>query len=231
MNDKKIGIIGGMGPEATAYYYTQMIKLTKVHKDQDHFHVFIDSNSKVPDRTSAILGKGPSPVPYILETIDWMNAVGVQEAFIPCFTSHYFFDEYCARANFKLHNAFKVCNRYFSDILPGVKKVGILATTGTITTRIFDEYILDVGLIYPTDEVQENVVMKAIYDPEIGIKSGKTEGECITLLVKAAESLIAAGAQCILAGCTEIGLVLRQNHLTVPLVDPMLLTVMKIIQE
>ncbi|MBN2851084.1 MAG: aspartate/glutamate racemase family protein, partial [Erysipelotrichaceae bacterium] len=67
MNDKKIGIIGGMGPEATAYYYTQMIKLTGVHKDQDHFRVYIDSNAKVPDRTAAILGKGPSPVPYILE--------------------------------------------------------------------------------------------------------------------------------------------------------------------
>ncbi|MGB7593988.1 MAG: amino acid racemase [Erysipelotrichaceae bacterium] len=231
MNDKKIGIIGGMGPEATAYYYTQMIKLTGVHKDQDHFRVYIDSNVKVPDRTAAILGKGPSPVPYILETIAWMNQVGVDEAFIPCFTSHYFFDEYVAQANFKLHNAFTVCNEFLKNELPDVKKVGVLATTGTRSTQIFDKYLTGVELIYPSEKDQEEKVMKAIYDPKIGIKGGKTDGECIVLLVKAADALIAQGAQCILAGCTEIGLVLRPHHLTVPLVDPMLLTVLEIIQK
>lgn len=230
MNDKKIGIIGGMGPEATAYYYTQMIKLTGAHKDQDHFRVYIDSNAKVPDRTAAILGKGPSPVPYILESIAWMNREGIDEAFIPCFTSHYFFQEYVDHAEFTLHNAFTVCNTYLREHLPEVKKVGVLATTGTRSTRIFDRYLSEVEVIYPSVEDQENKVMKAIYDPEIGIKGGRTEGECIDLLIEAANGLIAQGATCIIAGCTEIGLVLRPHHCPIPLIDPMLLTVLEIIK-
>src|SRR5699024_11272640 len=67
MNNKVIGIIGGMGPEATANLFMKIIKATKVKEEQEHFRVIIDSNPKIPDRTKAILGKGQSPVNAIVD--------------------------------------------------------------------------------------------------------------------------------------------------------------------
>ena len=81
LGEKTIGILGGMGPEATADLFYRIIRATPVEKDQDHIHVIIDSNSKVPDRTPAILGTGPSPVSILVEVVDLCvevsNAIGL----------------------------------------------------------------------------------------------------------------------------------------------------------
>jgi len=228
MNHKKIGIIGGMGPEASAYYFTQLIINTRVSKDQDHFHVIVDSNPKIPDRTAAILTNRESPVSAIQDTIARLAQVGVEEAFIPCFTSHYFFDQITANAPFKIHNVFDHCNQWLNThSLFG--KIGILATTGTCNTGLFDRYLPNHTCIYPDPIIQQEQVMAAIYDEKFGIKSGNREGECITRLQRAANHLVEQGATIIIAGCTEIGMVLKPHHCTVPLIDPMMITVLAII--
>ena len=93
MNDKLIGILGGMGPEATAHFYFKLIKATPSKTDQDHFRVIMDSNSKIPDRTSAIFGNGENPVPALIETAKTLECAKVDVACIPCITAHYFIDE------------------------------------------------------------------------------------------------------------------------------------------
>ena len=221
MREKILGIIGGMGPEASALLYMKMIKATKVKKDQEHFRIIIDSNPKIPDRTRAILGLGESPVPYIINTAKNLEKMGVEIACSPCMTSHYFFDEIQAGVEMKIMNALEELNSYLKENYKGIRNIGVLATTGTRNTKIFDKYLKDMSIIYPDDRYQDDYVMEAIYGEGTGIKSGVTEGRPVELLKEAGEHLIGKGAEVVILGCTEIGLVLRKDSLSKPSVDPM----------
>lgn len=220
MNDKIIGIIGGMGPEATADLYLKIIKATKVTKDQDHFHVIIEGNAKIPDRTKAILGNGESPVDAIVSTGKNLELLGVNVACIPCITSHYFYDEIQSKLSFKILNALEETRKYIINNYPGVKNIGVLATSGTIKTGLFQKYLPEFNVIYPKDTTQKHKVMEAIYG-DSGIKSGNTGEYPRNLLIEASNELISSGAELIISGCTEIALALKQDHITKPLVDPM----------
>jgi aspartate racemase len=223
MNDKVIGILGGMGPEASAFYYTQLIKRTKANKDQDHFHVIIEANPKIPDRTKSILGLGDSPLPELIKSIERLNLMKVDQAFITCLTSHYFFPELVKHANFELINALECLNTQLHK--DGIKRVGLLATSGTIKTQLFNQYLKDIEVIVPSDTIQTNYVMDAIYHPETGIKSGHVEGYPISQLIHAGQSLIESGAEVLIGGCTEISMVLKKEMFSVALYDPMIVTI------
>lgn len=227
MHNKRIGIIGGMGPEATAYYYTQLVKRTHVSKDQDHFHVVIDANPKIPDRTQAILNNGETPLPYLIESIERLNLLNVDKAFITCITSHYFFDQIKPHAQFELIHALDALNTALHQA--NIKKIGLLATSGTIKTQLFPKALRDIEVIVP-DEYSQADVMDAIYNPITGIKSGHTEGIAIEQLIKAGEALIAQGAEVIVGGCTEVSMVLKAEHFKVKLYDPMIVTIDSIIK-
>lgn len=210
-----------MGPEASAQLYMKMIKATKVQRDQDHFRIIIDSNPKIPDRTRAILGLGESPVPEIIRTANNLKMMGVELACIPCITSHYFYDQIVKGTDLKILHALEELNEYIHESYPGVKKVGVLATTGTKSTEIFNRFLQNVEIIYPDDEIQERFVMEAIYGEGTGIKSGITNGKPVELLELAGEHVISKGAEVVILGCTEIGLVLKKNSLSRPSIDPM----------
>lgn len=220
MNDKIIGIIGGMGPEATANFYLKIIKATKAGKDQEHFRVIIDSNPKVPDRTEAILGRGESPVEGLVQAAKNLELLGVDTACIPCITSHYFIEEVQSRVNYPIINALEEVRKHMLSLYPEGTKTGILATDGTIKTGLFQKYLDHSQVIYPSPFSQTEKVMKAIYG-EKGIKRGNTRGEPLQLLVEAAGELMEKGADVLIMGCTEIGLVLRPRHIPKPLIDPM----------
>ncbi|HSL87002.1 MAG TPA: amino acid racemase, partial [Bacteroidales bacterium] len=185
MKEKILCIIGGMGPEASAQLYMKMIKATKVKKDQEHFRIIIDSNPKIPDRTRAILGLGESPVNDIVETANNLQKMGVDIACIPCITSHYFYDDVIKGTDLKIIHALEELNIYIHEEYPGIKKIGVLATTGTKNTKIFDRYLKDVTIVYPDEKFQEDYVMEAIYGEGTGIKSGVTEGVPVELLKSA----------------------------------------------
>jgi aspartate racemase len=218
VNDKIIGIIGGMGPEATADLYLKIIKNTKAKKDQDHFRVIIDSNVKIPDRTQAILHNGEDPTPYLIETAKNLEKLSVDVACIPCITAHYFYDLVQESVNFKIINIIEEVVEYIKRNYPNIKKVGVLSTTGTIETKLFNQYLEDYSIVYPTKEIQERNVMEAIYG-EKGIKSGGKPEYARRLLVEAGNKVIERGAEVIIAGCTEIGLVLDKGSFDVETLD------------
>ncbi len=220
MNNKIIGIIGGMGPEATANLYMKIIKATKVEKDQDHFRVIIDSNPKIPDRTAAILQNGESPVEEMVKTGRNLEKLGVDVALIPCNTAHYFIDEVQSQLSIPILNALEEMNKYIKESFPEITKIGLLATSGTIKTGLYKKFIMDVEILVPHPTSQEEKVMKAIYGDN-GIKAGNTGDEPMELLRSASNELIESGAELIIAGCTEIGLALKPHHISKPLIDPM----------
>ncbi len=220
MNDKVIGIIGGMGPEATASFYMKIVKRTKVKKDQEHFRVIIDSNAKIPDRTEAILGMGESPVEAMVATAKNLERLGVDVGCIPCMTAHYFIEDIQSDISYPILNAFIEVRKYIATRYPEVKKIGILATSGTIKMKLFEKYLDKIHIIYPNTSSQKEKVMEAIYGDE-GIKSGNLEGVPLELLKEAGQELMESGAELLILGCTEIGLALKRNHLPIPLIDPM----------
>lgn len=230
MNDKTIGIIGGMGPEATATLFKKLIRATKATRDQDHFRIVIDSNPKIPDRTAAILGNGKSPVNAIVKAGRNLEKMDADIALIPCNTSHYFFDEIQEQLTIPLVNMMADLANFLDSDCPGIEKFGLLATTGTVKTGLYAKYLAGKELVYPNGSIQENKVMEAIYG-NMGIKSGHTGDGPRMLLKQAANDLITAGAEVIISGCTEIGLALKPEHISVPLLDPMDISVQAVISR
>lgn len=220
MNDKIIGIIGGMGPKATIDLYSKILDATKIEKEQDHFKVIIYSNPKIPDRTKAILGLGESPLNALIETGKALEKLGVDVACIPCITAHYFIDDVQKELSYPILNALEELNKYIKTNFPDVKNIGVLATTGTVKSGLYNKYFADFNIIYPSDETQNQCVMEAIYGKE-GIKNGDLSDKPLNLLKNASEELIEKGAEIIISGCTEVILVLKPHHIIKPLIDPM----------
>ncbi len=221
---KTIGILGGMGPEATAYMYNLLIKKTEVKKEQDHIRVVILSDPGVPPRTDAVLGKGPSPVPYLVKGVKTLMGAGADFIIMPCVTAHYFIPEVREQVDFKLLSLVEESVKWAKLKVAGLKKAGIVASTGTLKSRLFHDAFEGEGieLIAPEGKAQEEV-MEAIFGGK-GIKAGYTEGGAREMILSCVRKLIERGAKAVIAGCTEVPLVLRDADIPVPLIEPMRIT-------
>ncbi len=219
MTEKIIGVLGGMGPEVTANCYREIIRATHARRDQDHVRVLIDSNSKVPDRTKAILSEGPSPVPALVESARLLGRSGADFVIIPCVSAHAFLEEVRAAVEVPIVSMCDVVAEAVEREVPPIRTVGLLATSGTVRGGFFQERLRASGVatLVPDPGEQERV-MSVIY----GIKDETATRPRTALtadLVAVAEALVRRGAQAIVAGCTEIPIALAQEHLRVPYFD------------
>ncbi len=218
MSEKIIGILGGMGPEATADLYLRLIRATPAKRDQDHPRVIIYSNSKVPDRTAAILGTGPSPLPELIRAGKRLEEAGADFIIIPCNTAHYFIDQLQKELRVPILHMIRLSAAKAQKSYPNVKKAGLLATDGTVKSGLYKLAYEESGveILEPSPEKQADV-MKAIYQC---IKAGNLIDGGF-LLCGVANDLISAGAEMIICGCTEVSLVLKEGALPVPILDPL----------
>jgi len=220
---KTIGIIGGMGPEATAYFYWLIIKNTKAAKDQEHIHVIIDSYPQIPPRTDAILGNGPSPLPYLVASARRLELAGADFLVMPCVTAHYYCDRLRRRGRLPVVSLIEETVKEAQRLLSRAQKIGLIASRGTVRSGLFQAALKKAGLTTLTPAAREQAkVMEAIFGKK-GIKAGVTSGKPREIILAAARNLIAAGAEAIIAGCTEVPLVLKPEDLRVPLLEPMLI--------
>ncbi|MAE13186.1 aspartate racemase [Candidatus Woesearchaeota archaeon] len=224
-----IGILGGLGPEATKDLYEKIIQTTPAKCDQDHIEIIIYNNPKIPDRTQAILYNGENPLPQLIHTAKTLEKAGAELIVIPCNTAHYFLDKLQPRTPVPILNMIEETAAFIHHNYPDTKKVGILATTGTIKTNLYQKTLQNTGImpITPSTYEQESLIMEAIYGTQ-GIKRGK-KTQPRKLLLKAAQSLTQQGAQLIILGCTEIPLALRQKEISSVLINPANILAEKII--
>ena len=226
---KQIGILGGMGPEATSELFSLIIKNTEAHNDQDHISVLIFNNPKIPDRSLYILGKCPSPVNMLVEGALKLEQMGADIILIPCITAHYFINQIEEKINVPIIDMIKETAEYVLQKYPEIKEYGLLSTTGVYKTAIYKTAFNNVGLniINPEKRYRE-FTMEAIYSKK-GIKAGFRSAPLEKLLQSVA-NLENKGAGAIISGCTEISLVLKQPHISIPLINPLKILAVKSIQ-
>ncbi len=217
MKEETIGILGGMGPEATVDFFHKIIRNTGATKDQDHLRVLIDNNPKIPDRTPAMLGTGESFLPMMVETAKNLESAGADFIAIPCVSAHYFIGELRERISIPVISIIDEVAREIAGRHPNMRRVGLIATTGTVRARLFQDRLHQVGVevLVPSPQDQEELVMSAIYGVKAGFLSLENKGK----LMKASKALIEKGAQGIIGGCTEVPLVVQQGDLGVHFFD------------
>ncbi|QFJ53551.1 aspartate/glutamate racemase family protein [Pseudobutyrivibrio xylanivorans] len=211
---KKLGIIGGLGPMATAYFMRRIIELTDAATDQENIEMIIYNCPSIPDRTGFILGENQeSPFPKILEIARSLEHQNVDYIAMPCITAHYFHDQLADNVFIPVSNGIKEAAQYLKE--RGIKRVGIMATDGTASMHLFDSVFkdYDISCLYP-DETDQKQVMSIIYDD---VKAGKPVDIEKFFDVKA--HLLDAGAEVIILGCTELSIAKRDIDVGAQVLD------------
>ena len=215
-NESRLGILGGMGPQATQSFYQRIIDRTDASCDQDHVPTLIWSDSLIPDRTAALLeGRGEEVYARLLADAQLLEQAGCSVLAIPCNTSHYFVDRLSAELHIPILNMIRETVAQISKI--GEPRVGILATDGTIQMGLYQEECRRVGLmaVTPPEEIQR-LVMSIIYDE---IKRGEQGSREKFQTIDAA--LRKLGCDCVIIGCTELSVYRQHHHLPSFYVDAM----------
>ena len=211
---KTLGIIGGLGPMATAYLLQLIIEMTDAKTDQEHLDVIVFDRPNVPDRTAHILDhRKPSPLPSMTATAQTLERLGAGCLCAPCVTSHYFYRELSGAVSVPFLNMVEETAKELNSA--GKKRPGILATTGTVSTGLFQRAFEAQGLsaVLPDQRGQE-LVMSLIYDD---IKAGKPADP--EKFRQVSEMLHRDGCDCIVLGCTELSLIKKAAGLGTEYLD------------
>lgn len=202
----RLGILGGMGPQATQLFYQRVIDRTQARRDQEHVPTLIWSDSQIPDRTQALLtGQEASVYQQLLEDARLLANAGCTVLAVPCNTSHFFLDQLQEELPVPILNMIRLTARRLRD--EGSPKVGILATDGTIRMELYQTACATEGLetVIPPEEIQQ-LVMSIIYDE---IKRGEPGSREKFALID--QAMRALGCDRVILGCTELS-VYRGNH-------------------
>lgn len=222
----KIGVVGGVGPAATVDFLDKIVRNTPASRDQEHIKILVEQNPQIPDRTENLVGHGADPTVALYATCKKLENGGADLIAIPCNTAHAFVERIQPYLGIPIVNMLTVTVRHLRQTFPGLRDVGVLATSGTMTSGVYREALETQGLrqVAPEPALQARV-MEAIYGTH-GVKAGFTTGQCRDDIVAAVEGLIAQGVEVIVLGCTELPILLPAgefagaNGQRVHLVDP-----------
>ncbi len=206
---RTIGVIGGMGPEATVDFFAKLVAATPAERDQDHLRVLIDNDPTIPDRNAAIAGSGPSPAPRLAAMARGLVTAGAELLVMPCNGAHAFADAVRAAVpEVPFLSLIDATVEATLARLPGVRAVGLLATDGTLSARLYHDAFERAG-VAPLAPVaaDQRALMAAIYALKRGAADAATRG----VLRGVAERLAQAGAEAVIAACTEVPLLLREG--------------------
>ncbi|GAB3260904.1 amino acid racemase [Arthrobacter pigmenti] len=219
--------MGGMGPAATADFYGKLIKATPASRDQDHIRVAIWADPTVPDRSRALLEHGEDPTPWLERGVQHLMECGAEILVVPCNTIHSYLDSVIRDRDVEFISIIDAAvEAAVERDSPG--SIGLLATDGILGTGLYQDSITDAGVqaLLPSDNDQK-VLMQIIYSVKAG-KTGDTEREQTASLV---EGLRCRGVGTVIAGCTEISVLLTQLNTDIRIIDPSWALAVKTIQR
>jgi aspartate racemase len=217
MPDRIVGIIGGMGPEATADLYQEIIRATQARTDQEHIPVLIYSNPKIPDRTRAILEGGESPVPALLHSARVLESAGAGILAMPCNSAHYFLPRIQKETRIPWLDMILETYRHLSCSHPRIRTVGLLAASGTVKSGIYRSLFHAYGVetVVPDETCQERV-----HASIMEVKAGRQDENTRRTFQSIGAGLVRAGAEAVILGCTEIPLAFDPSAVDYPTVNP-----------
>lgn len=213
MIDRAVGVIGGIGPMSTAYFYELVLSLTDASCDQEHVNMIILNHASIPDRTSFICGKSDnSPLPYLIKDAGNLEKIGAEFIVIPCNTAHYFFDEVAKSVKVPVLNIVTEAVSFAKKRFPDIKRLGILATDGTILSKTYELACAREGIecVIPDAEYQA-MTMSLIYDT---VKAGKKVNK--DEFNKILEHMRSRECSCIVLGCTELSVAKNECGISSP---------------
>jgi aspartate racemase len=214
--EARLGILGGMGPQATQIFYQRIIDRTQAERDQEHVPTLIWSDTQIPDRTASILsGNGETVYDRLRSDARLLEQAGCTIIAIPCNTSHYFVERLGTEVQIPILNMIKETVRRIRE--GGTPKVGILATDGTVQMGLYQKECERAGLcsVVPPEDIQK-LVMSVIYDE---IKRGEPGSrEKFSQIDRAMRDL---GCDCVILGCTELSVYRTYHNLPAFYVDAM----------
>ena len=204
----RLGVIGGLGPMATAYYLELVIRMTDVERDQDHLELIVMNIPSIPDRTAYILGKSTeNPLIPMVELGKQMKALGATAVATPCVTAHYFHEDLQTGIGLPVIHVIRQTAQLLQQ--SGIRRVGLMATDGTVQSGIFQRQVEELGmeLVLPDEEGQQGV-MTLIYNQ---VKAGRKPDMRLFCTIR--DRLFQSGAEVVILGCTELSLLKKEQEL------------------
>ncbi len=217
--NRTLGVLGGMGPLASAHFMLRLTILTPAERDQDHIPTILWSDPRVPDRTRGKLADGDDPLPWLLRGIRGLRQAGAEAIAIPCNTAHSWFAQMQAETGCPILHIVDAAAADLrrQGIEPG--RIGLMATAGTLDMRLYQERLEVQGWISVTPNADQ---MDRLVTPAIALVKANRIAEAYEPFAEAARSLARQGAGAIVLGCTEIPLAMRagpSDTLGLPLID------------
>ncbi len=215
---KTLGIIGGMGPLATADLFSKIIAHTDAVTDAGHIRILIDNNPKIPDRTQAVMEGRDEPLSFLVEAARGLIRLGADLLLLPCNTSHAYYERLCASVSAPVINMITETATQTASM--GYKRAGVLATKGTLYAKLYEKALSAYGIeaVLPSTGGQDRIT-SLIYD---GIKAGVDSFDTAAIIEDLNE-MAGRGAETFILGCTELPLAFERYQISFPYIDPALI--------
>lgn len=204
---KRLGILGGMGPAASAEFVARLVAQTPATCDQEHIPFVLWNNPQIPDRSTSLRNEDDRPLPFLLDGIKILKAARCDLIVIPCNTAHFWYDDMVKLKVPIVHIVDSVADALRDVNVTGT--IGVMGTQATVELGLYQYKLNKAGwtCIVPTKEEMDSLVQPAINL----IKSGDMS-RAYDMFMVVIDSLIVRGAQAVVLGCTEIPLAVNQNR-------------------
>lgn len=222
---KTVGVLGGLGPEASVDFMARVVAATEASCDQDHIHMLIDHNPTVPNRHDAIAGKAPSVGPQLADMAKGLEQSGADFLVMVCNTAHAYSDDIRAAVSIPFVSILDVTVDALADC--SVSAVGIMAAEGCMHANLYQDALAKAGyeaITWSESELEQ--FMALVYR----IKAGEKDDDIASGINRLATSLAFNGAEVLISGCTEIPLFMNAGQAPAPLLSSTELLVQRTIQ-
>ena len=217
MTNKMVGILGGMGPEATVDLMKRVILATPAQDDVDHVRMIVDNNPQVPSRIKALIDKvGESPGPCMADMGRSLQQYGADFLVIPCNTAHHYYQEVVDAVNVPVLNMIELTVDLICNENSKINKVGVLASTAVLDIGLYHDFFQarHVDTLFP--QLPEQAELMALIQK---VKAGQYDANVIAGFNRAAENLKNQGAQCLIIACTELSVLANELKNQLPTYD------------
>lgn len=218
-NERVLGVLGGMGPLASAQFMLRLTLLTDAARDQDHIPAVLWSDPRVPDRTAGRLPGGVDPLPWLLRGINGLRTAGCRAIAIPCNTAHGWYEPMAQAAGVPVLHIVDAAASDLRRAGIGAGTIGLMGTSATLAMRLYQQRLAGQGweCITPSDDQ-----MKRLVSPAIALVKANRVAEAYAPLAEVVNDLATRGASAVVLGCTEIPLGIQAGPaeaLKVPVID------------